>query len=129
MRLLLDTNAYVAVARGHPEVAALVRRAERLLFSVVVLGELLSGFRAGSRERRNRQELLEFLDSPWVELAPVTEVTADRYGRVVAQLKEKGTPIPTNDAWLAAQALETGADLLTFNRHFETVEGLALALP
>lgn len=128
MRLLLDTNAYSALRRGQAEVVALVRRSERLLLSTVVLGELLSGFRLGSRERKNRAELRDFLDSPWVEVVPVTETTADRYARVVAQLRKKGEPIPTNDVWLAAQALETGADLLTFDRHFEQVEGIALAL-
>jgi predicted nucleic acid-binding protein len=129
MRLLLDTSAYSALRRGHSEVSALVRRAERLLVSTIVLGELLFGFRLGSRERRNRDDLRELLDSPWVEVIPVTETTADRYARVVSRLREKGTPIPTNDVWLAAQALETGADLLSFDRHFEAVEGIALVRP
>ena len=129
MRLLLDTSAYPALRRGREDVVALVRLAERLLLSTIVLGELLLGFRLGSRERRNRAELRELLDSPWVEVVPVTETTADRYSLVVARLRGKGTPIPTNDVWLAAQALETGADLLTFDRHFEAVEGIALARP
>jgi tRNA(fMet)-specific endonuclease VapC len=129
LRLLLDTNAYSAASRGHGRVVTLVRRAERLLFSPVVLGELLSGFRRSSRERQNRETLQQFLDSAWVEMVPITETTADRYARILARLLEKGTPIPTNDAWLAAQALETGADLLTFDRHFEAVEGIALVWP
>lgn len=129
MRLLLDTNAYSALRRGHPGAAGLARRAERILLSTVVLGELLYGFRRGSRERQNLAELAEFLDSPWVEVVAVTETTADRYARVLARLRDRGAPIPTNDVWLAAHALETGAELLTFDRHFEAVEGIALVMP
>ena len=126
MKLALDTNAYSALRRGHPEVADLVRRAERILMSTVVVGELQFGFRNGSRYERNWRELRAFLDQPFVNILEVTLVTADRFGRISTALRTKGKPIPTNDIWIAAHAMEHGADLLTFDEHFEIVECLAL---
>ena len=125
MRLLLDTNAYSALKRGHPAAADLVRRSEAVLFSTVVAGELLYGFRSGNRFERNRQELEEFIASPFVKVVPVTMATADRFSRVAAALRRCGAPIPINDIWVAAQAMETGAELLSFDRHYAAIEGLA----
>lgn len=127
MRVLLDTNAYSALKRGHDGVAALVRRSDEVLFSTVVAGELLYGFRNGNKFTNNRRELDAFLASPFVTLVPVSLATADRFSRIVIGLKAKGKPIPTNDIWIAAQAMETGAELVSFDHHFEWVDGLALA--
>ena len=125
---MLDTNAWVALRRGHPTVSRLVRDSEELAVSMVVAGELLFGFRNGSRFEQNLDDLEDFLGQPLVTLLPVTLATADRFGRVAAGLKRAGRPIPTNDVWIAAHAFESGAELLTFDRHFEHVEGLALRL-
>ncbi|MBI4269409.1 MAG: type II toxin-antitoxin system VapC family toxin [Candidatus Rokubacteria bacterium] len=125
MRILLDTNAYSALMRGHEEVADRVRRAERIVLSTVVAGELLLGFRLGTRLKKNMAELDAFLDSPYVSLVPVTLTTADRFARIAAALRAKGRPIPTNDIWIAAHAMETGAELLSFDDHFESIDGLA----
>ena len=129
MKVLLDTNAYTALFRGHEGVAARVRRAEHVLVSVVVAGELLFGFRNGSRYERNRQELEDFIASPYVELLPVTLVTSDRFGRIAALLRRKGRPLPTNDIWIAAHAMESGAELLSFDQHFDEVDGIAWVQP
>lgn len=129
MKVLLDTNAYTALFRGHEGVAARVRRATHVLMSTVVAGELLFGFRNGTRFDTNREELEDFLFSPYVALLPVTFVTADRFGRIAAALRRKGRPLPTNDIWIAAHAMESGADLLSFDHHFEHVEGLAWIEP
>ena len=129
MTILLDTDAYSGFRRGHPDVVAQVRQAERVLVSVVVVGELLFGFRRGSRYERNRKDLDAFLGNRYVEVVPVTRVTADRFGRIAAALRAKGRPIPTNDIWIAAHAMETGADLISFDRHFGHVEGIAWVQP
>lgn len=129
MKVLLDTNAYSAMARAHPEVADLVRRAEKLLISAVTVGELVGGFRVGSRCSENLADLRRFLDQTRVHLVPVGWTTADRYGRVYEALRRKGTPIPVNDMWIAAHALETGADLVSFDPHFRYVDGLAWIRP
>ncbi len=125
MRLSLDTNAYSALTRGHSEVAGRVRQAERILVSAIVAGELLYGFRHGTRFEENSKRLAAFLDNPDVSLVPVTITTADRFGRVSAALRRRGAPIPTNDIWIAAHAMETGADLLSSDAHFDNVDGLA----
>jgi tRNA(fMet)-specific endonuclease VapC len=129
MKLLLDTNVYSALFRGHAAVAERVRRSDRILISAVVAGELLFGFRNGSRFESNRRELEDFLRTPYVELLPITFVTADRYGLISAALRRKGRPIPNNDIWIAAHAMESGAELLSFDQHFEEVDGLPWAKP
>jgi tRNA(fMet)-specific endonuclease VapC len=129
MRILLDTNAYAAWKRGDDATAELVRRAEEILFSAIVAGELNFGFRRGSHTRRNLAELDELLASPFVRFLDVTATTADRFGRIAFDLREKGSPIPTNDIWIAAHAMQTGADLVSFDRHFEAVDGLVLVRP
>ncbi|GMU55535.1 MAG: hypothetical protein AMXMBFR33_46810 [Candidatus Xenobia bacterium] len=96
---------------------------------MIVAGELLLGFRAGTRFEDNLRKLEAFLASRFVTLLPVSLVTADRFGRIGASLRRRGTPIPTNDIWIAAQAMETGAELISFDRHFERVEGLIWTCP
>ncbi len=125
MKSLLDTNAYSALMSGRPEVSERIRLSEKVLISTVVAGELLFGFRNGSRFEENYRHLTAFLDNPFVELQPVTLITADRFGRIAAALRVKGHPIPSNDIWIAAHAMETGADLLSYDKHFSAVDGLA----
>lgn len=129
MKVLLDTNAYVALRRGHQGVAHAVRASSGLVFSSVVAGELLHGFYSGSRTAANVRDLEAFLDRPEVEFLPVTWATADRFGRVASALKRKGQPIPSNAIWIAAHALEVGADLVSLDRHFAAVDGLAWVNP
>lgn len=126
MRVLLDTSAYSKLERGNMEVAEIVRRADEVLFSAIVLGELLIGFRGGRYFQRNLETLQMFLDSQHVKIANVGMTTADRYSRIAAALTAKGRPIPTNDMWIAAHAMEMGADLVSADRHFEYVDGIAL---
>ena len=125
MRILLDSNVYSRLMRGDDQAAAVVRDATEILMSAVVVGELLYGFRSGSRLERNMADLRSFLNNPYVSFVPVGPVTADRYSRVAAALRVKGSPIPANDVWIAAHAMETGADLVSADRHFESVDGIA----
>ncbi|MDE2761814.1 MAG: type II toxin-antitoxin system VapC family toxin [Gemmatimonadota bacterium] len=125
MRVLIDSNAYSQLMRGREQVSRIARDAEEILLSAVVLGELLYGFRHGSRHGRNVRGVRAFLDSPYVSLVPVGPTTADRYSRIAASLRAKTRPIPTNDVWIAAHAMETGADLVSAHRHFRHVDGIA----
>ncbi len=124
MRILLDTNAYSSLMRGDDQTAAIVRNASEILMSAVVIGELLFGFRHGSRYQRNATDLQGFLASAYVSLVPVGQATADHYSVIAAALRSNGTPIPTNDVWIAAHAIETGAGLVSADRHFDVVEGI-----
>lgn len=122
--ILLDTNAYTAFMLGGAAVVEVVAHAERICLNSIVLGELLGGFAVGSREAKNRAELARFLDSPRVEVVAVTAQTADSYALVYSGLRRKGQPIPSNDLWIAASALEHGAALLTRDAHFAQIDGL-----
>ena len=124
MELLLDTNAYSAFMSGRDEVVDCIRRAERVFLSTIVIGELLFGFRNGNQFDKNYRMLEAFLDNHFVELVPATLTTADRFGRIAAALRAKGRPLPSNDIWIAAHALETGADLLSYDNRFREIDGL-----
>ncbi len=129
MKVMLDTNVYTALMRGDEATANTVRASEAVLVSAIVVGELLYGFRHGSRFDENQRQLGEFIASPYVHFIPVTYVTADRFSRIAASLRRRGKPLPSNDIWIAAHALETGADLLTFDGHFSLIEGLVWRTP
>jgi predicted nucleic acid-binding protein len=98
----------------------------RLLISSTVLGELLAGFACGDREARNREELRRFLAVDAVQVIPMGLETADAYGLIYRSLRQQGTPIPSNDLWIAASCLEHGALLFSLDAHFERVPGLRL---
>lgn len=128
MKLLLDTSAYVGFKLGYPEIVDYITHADLILISPIVSGELMFGFRNGARFDKNMLELNQFLSHEVVEMIELTDITADRYSRVAALLKKQGTPIPSNDIWIAAQTMETGAELVTMDRHFEKVAGLVYRL-
>ncbi len=125
-RLLIDTNIYSLALCGMHDVVSILRRASHIGLSIISLGELLSGFRGGSREKENRQELNQFLDSPRVRLYVIDENSAEYYSAILNQLKKSGTPIPTNDIWIAATAFQHGLPLYTADRHFDNIAGLIL---
>lgn len=74
------------------------------------------------------EELNDFLSHPAVETIKLSEITSDRYSRIAAQLKQQGTPIPSNDIWIAAQTMETGAELVAMDNHFNKINGLVYRL-
>jgi tRNA(fMet)-specific endonuclease VapC len=124
----MDTSAYVAFKLGVGNVVDMVTSSEQILFSAVVLGELIFGFRNGTRFRENMEGLDQFLHHAAVEFIQIGKITADRYSRIAFQLRQQGTPIPTNDLWIAAQTMEYGAELITSDKHFEKIPGLVYTL-
>lgn len=122
--IAIDTNAYTAFKRGDANVIAVLQHAPSILVCVTVLGELLGGFAAGNREQTNRSELTQFINTARVKVVAGTSATADLYALVHAALRRKGQPIPSNDLWIAASALEHGAALLTLDAHFQAIDGL-----
>lgn len=125
-RILLDTNAYVRFLRGDEKVMAYLAQADTVYMSVFVLGELFAGFKAGGKERNNKQILERFLLKPTVTVLEATTETADIFGLIMATLRKSGNLIPVNDVWIAAHALETGSILLTYDDHFTVIPGLRL---
>jgi tRNA(fMet)-specific endonuclease VapC len=128
MKFLLDTSAYVGFKRNLVQVVEIIIKAELILFSPIVLGELMFGFRNGTKFEENMNDLNKFLQHEIVKFVQIEKITSDRYSRIAAQLKRQGTPIPTNDIWIAAQTMEYGAELITLDKHFETINGLVCTI-
>lgn len=124
MTVVLDTNIYSAWRRGDPRVRSHVTQANALLLPVIVIGELLAGFRRGTQLQRNLDDLQTVLDLPHVTVVDVSTRTADRYGRIEAILRRRGRPLPPNDVWIAATASDHGVPLLSFDRRFAAVPGI-----
>jgi len=124
--LLIDTNIYTYAFNGDAEVIKVLQRAQKISICSISIGELLSAFKAGSKEIKNREELEEFLDSPRVQLHILDEDTAEFYAEIQNGLRRKGKPIPTNDIWIASIALQHGLKLYTNDQHFKFVPGLVL---
>jgi tRNA(fMet)-specific endonuclease VapC len=124
--LLIDTNIYSYALNGNADVIKVLQRTQKIAICSISIGELLSGFKAGSKEKKNRAELEEFLDSPRLQLINIDEDTAEFYAEIQNGLKKKRRPIPTNDIWIAATALQHGLKLYTSDQHFKYVPGLML---
>jgi tRNA(fMet)-specific endonuclease VapC len=122
--ILLDTNAYVSFKRNDPDILEIIQLAERIAISPVVIGELMAGFDGGNKAKQNKIELQKFLESSRVIIYPITLDTSQFFSQVYGSLKDKGKPIPTNDMWLASQALEHGCVVCTYDKHFGYVDGL-----
>lgn len=116
--LLVDTSAYSLAERAHPEVVDVLRRADNIYVTPVILGELLAGFDQGGKARQNRRRLGLFLASPRVQVLTVQQETAEFYSQILGYLRTQGTPVPTNDVWIAASAMEHGVRVLTSDGHF-----------
>ncbi len=125
-RIAIDTNIYTSFKCNHQSVVEALRDCDFIGVDVAVIAELFSGFSLGEKEKRNRQELEVFLNSPRVELLLHDPETAEYYALIVKRLKAKGRPIPTNDIWIAANAMKHGLALYSFDSHFEEIEGLLL---
>jgi tRNA(fMet)-specific endonuclease VapC len=121
VNVTLDTSAYSQMRRGNQAILDVVQRSESIALSAIVLGELHSGFRAGNRCAENIARLAEFLSKPSVRVLNVTEETALRYAEIDVYLRKRGRPIPRNDVWIAAVALEHGLQLVTLDAHFREI--------
>lgn len=125
--LILDTSAYSRFRRGDPGTVQSLAAADEIHLPLIVLGELLAGFAAGLRPERNRDELSRFLSAPRVQLMKPDEKTARHYADVFVDLRRLGLPIPTNDLWIAALARQHRLPLLSFDAHFASIPGVAMA--
>jgi tRNA(fMet)-specific endonuclease VapC len=126
MKLALDTNAYREAADGKPRAVELLRRADEIFVPFIMLGELRAGFAAGTVGKKNEAKLTEFLGSPRVRVLLADEQTTHTYAVLFAQLRRQGTPIPTNDLWIAALAIQHDLPLLSSDRHFSHLPQLLI---
>lgn len=120
-KVMLDTSAYSAYLRGNADVKRAIREADEIFLNPVVLGELYAGLAHGGKEKRNREILRELLASPRVQVAVIDEETSERYAAIIAYLWAKGTPLPTNELWISATAMQFGLKLVTTDSHYRNV--------
>lgn len=124
--VVIDTNAYSAFKRGEIDAVDVVKVAEVIVFTPTVLGELLGGFSLGKKGQQNVDELNAFLADPKVLFLTINAQTAEEYAKIYKELREKGTPIPANDLWIAAMARQLEMSVFTYDAHFSRIEGLKI---
>lgn len=124
VRVALDTNRITDLFRGDVALAEQLSTAEEVWIPLIVLGEIRAGFQGGTQQRRNEQLLTGLLAKPTVGVLLPSRETAEHYARIFVQLKRAGTPIPDNDLWIAALALEHDLVLITRDRHFARIPQL-----
>ncbi len=124
--IILDTNAYSRYLAGDENVLNALAKTDTVYMSIFVLGELYAGFKAGSREKENKEILDRFLQKPTVTILDATIDTSDVFGMLKNILKKAGTPLPINDVWIASHAVETGSTIVTYDSHFKKIPTIRL---
>ena len=119
MRIVIDTNRYRDFLSADPDVRKRLREPERIYVPFVTLGELRAGFLSGSKGRENERVLDQFLSTPRVRTLHPTDRTSRFYAQLYYQLRSSGTPIPTNDLWIAALVMENDLYLFSRDRHYD----------
>lgn len=120
-RYCIDTSAYSHFARGERQIVDLLDRADWIGMPTIVLGELRVGFLLGRYTMVNEAELREFLSMSVVEVVGVDQEVARHYSEIVVDLRRAGTPVQTNDIWIAAIAAREGALLLSYDNDFNAI--------
>lgn len=125
-KIILDTNAYTSLLKGDLKVKELVNQASAVYISIIVIGELLFAFKKG-KYKHNKDLLEEFLQDNFVSILDIKRDTAEIYADIRYYLEKRGTPIPSNDIWIAAHTIETGSQLITYDKHFLKIPGLRIS--
>ena len=127
--LLIDTNILISAFEHGYTLPDMARIYDRVILPATVIGEYRAGITDSRQGRENARKLEVYLKHATVEAVPVTDITADYYATVFQALKARGQPIPQNDMWIAASALEHGADIVTYDPHFRLVPMLTVIIP
>jgi tRNA(fMet)-specific endonuclease VapC len=120
--MILDTNGLSALAEGDPRLEPILRKATQIAVPVIVLGEYRYGIQQSRERQRYEHWLVEYLSK--FRVLDVEEQTTTSYAAVRVELKRAGTPIPSNDVWIAALCRQHSLPLLSRDRHFDLVPGL-----
>lgn len=124
MRVAIDTNRLTDLLQGDARLAERLGACDEVWVPLVVLGEIKAGLHGGTQRHRNEALLQRFLAKATVSVLLPGRETAEHYARIFVQLKRAGTPVPDNDLWIAALALEHDLTLITRDRHFERISQL-----
>jgi tRNA(fMet)-specific endonuclease VapC len=124
VRIAVDTNRYRDFCAAVPEAVELFAIANTIYLPFVTLAELQAGFLCGRLSRKNESVLMRFLNRPRVQILLADENTTHHYARIFLQLRSQGTPIPTNDMWIAALVMQHDLLLYSRDRHFDSLPQL-----
>jgi tRNA(fMet)-specific endonuclease VapC len=124
VRLALDTNRYTDLCRGETSVVKTLELADEVWLPFIVVGELRAGFAVGTQGPHNEAILRRFLLKPGIGVLYADEQTTHHYATIYRQLRKQGTPIPTNDMWIAALVLQHSLGLCDRDAHFDTLPQL-----
>lgn len=117
--MILDTNALSAFVDGDARVGAVLRAQQRAAIPVIVLGEFRYGI-AGSRHRKTYEAWLEQHLRAF-DILDVSAETTPYYASLRTKIKALGRPIPANDAWIAAIAIQHALPILSRDHHFDAL--------
>ena len=118
MRVVIDTNRYRDFCDGKDDAVVIVRKSSEIHIPLIVVAELRAGFACGNKGPENEQILSRFLNKERVKLLSADEGTTFIYANLFRQLRIQGTPIPTNDLWIAALTIQHGLLLFSRDTHF-----------
>ena len=124
MRVAVDTNRLTDLFQGDAQLAEQMGTCEEVWIPLMALAEIKAGFYGGDRLNRNEALLRSLLARDTVGILFPGRETAEHYARLFVQLKRAGTPVPDNDLWVAALALEHDLMLITRDRHFKRIPQL-----
>lgn len=116
--MIIDTNVYSAANAGHKVAAEILVESSVVYMPVIVLAELRAGFLGGTKNKLNLRMLVRFLAENNVDVLHIGENTAKQYAELAVFARARGKSLSNNDIWIAALALENGAQLATFDRDF-----------
>lgn len=124
--IVIDTNAYAEFKRGNKTAIEVIQKVKNIIVTPIVIGQLLSGFLLGSKEKNNKLDLKKFLDSKRVITLNIDTVTSEYFAMIYKILRKNGTPIPTNDMWIAALAMQYDFAIFSFDKHFNNLDRIKL---
>lgn len=127
MRIAVDTNRYADFSRGDASAVKTLELADEVWLPFIVLGELRAGFALGTQGPQNEAALRRFLLKPGVGVLFADDQTTHHYSAIFRQLRKQGTPIPTNDMWIAALVLQHSLALFARDAHFDSIPQLMRA--
>ena len=129
MKVCIDSNAYIDLTRGNTTVRDFLSQCDEIIVPAAVIAELAHGFRKARNPREQLLALERFLERPGIVFRAADQAIAMRWGFLADLIRRKGRPIPVNDIWIAATAFETGSVLLSYDHHFDVIEGLPRLAP
>jgi predicted nucleic acid-binding protein len=124
VRVALDTSRLTDLFQGDTGLAERLSTCDEVWIPLLVLAEIKAGFYGGTQQHRNEILLRKLLAKTTVGVLLPSRETAEHYARLFVQLKRAGTPVPDNDLWIAALALEHDLLLITRDQHFERIPQL-----